>query len=143
MAQIMDEPHKDAITTAPAAVKQGQRRLHIYRNEHPWHELTETLKCSKCETAFILTGGFARDKVLGILEKQHANHEEHPDIISSDPAFMTLVDCDCQTENCKTCNGRGKVSAPQAASGGIDATGDLKTCSDCGGTGKKESTLKS
>lgn len=97
----MNDPHKEAITTAPAAVKQGQGRLHIYSTEHPWHRLTETLSCPRCDTAFVLTGGFPKNEVLTILEKQHERHEEHPDIISSDPAFMRIVDCDCQKQKPK------------------------------------------
>ena len=95
----MDEPHKQVITTSPVALKAQQRRLHI-ADEHPWHRFTDSVKCPNCETTFILTGvetgRFPPEQVLAILKNQHENHEEHPDLISSDPSFTSIAECDCQ-----------------------------------------------
>ena len=95
----MDEPHKQVVTTAPVALKNKQRRLHI-ADEHPWHRFTDSVKCPKCDTTFILTGvetgKFPKEQVLAILERQHEARQEHPDLIPSDPAFTDIADCDCQ-----------------------------------------------
>lgn len=104
MAQIMDEPHKQIVTTAPVALRNNQRRLHI-ADDHPWHRFTDLVECPECGATFILTGvetgRFPKEKVIAILEKQHETQKDHPDYIPSESAFTSVVDCDCQNPTAK------------------------------------------
>jgi Zn-finger nucleic acid-binding protein len=93
--QIMDEPHKQIVTTYPVALKSGQKRIHV-ADEHPWHRFGNDVKCPQCETVFIVSGDFP--KVMEILEQHHAKKQSHPDYIASAPDWTDTADCDCQTK---------------------------------------------
>jgi hypothetical protein len=56
---------------------------------------SEEVQCPNCETVYIVTKGFALDKFLEILKKQHQANEGHPDHIASEPAFTSTSNCDC------------------------------------------------
>lgn len=75
----MDKSHKQAVTTYPVAIKGGQGRVHVIPYG-TWHRREEPLKCPQCETVFILTDGFPKEKVLEYLAKHHRDHEDHPDM---------------------------------------------------------------
>jgi hypothetical protein len=91
----MDKPHKQVDATSPLAIKSGQTRIHVYKSLHPWQRITEPVQCPECDTVYIVTKGFALEKFLEILKKQHQTKEEHPDYIASEPAFTSTSDCDC------------------------------------------------
>lgn len=90
----MDKPHQQLVTTYPVAIKSGQSRIHI-PSPIPWHPAGGTLKCPKCDTIFILTAGFPRDKLLKTLEANHASNQEHPDYVPSDETWTRVADCNC------------------------------------------------
>jgi hypothetical protein len=91
----MDKPHKQVVASSPVAIKSGQTRIHVSDSHHPWHRFTNAVNCPDCETVYIVTNGFASDKFLEILKKQHQAKEEHPDYIASDPAFTHTAECAC------------------------------------------------
>jgi hypothetical protein len=94
----MDKPHKQVITTNPVAIKSKQGRVHI-KSEHPWHRHGEAVKCPDCEVVFDvaceLPGPFPTAQLLDMLKKQHADGQAHPDVISYEPAFTRITECDC------------------------------------------------
>lgn len=92
LVPAMDRPHKQVVTVYPLAIKKGQTRVHV-RNPIPWHSKKEEIKCPKCDAVFIVDEGF--QKLLGMLEAQHKNRQQHPDFISSDPNWTRLCECDC------------------------------------------------
>jgi hypothetical protein len=91
----MDRPHKQVITTYPVAIKSGQSRVHV-QNQIPWQAKSETVRCPKCETVFIVTEGYPKAQLLAELETQHKNQKMHPDFIPSEPTWTTVTECDCR-----------------------------------------------
>lgn len=90
----MDKPHKRVVTTYPVAIRMGQGRIHV---EHPipWHYKSDAVQCPECEVIFTVSEGFAQEKLLEALKKHHADQQEHPDLIPSEPTWTKTAECNC------------------------------------------------
>jgi hypothetical protein len=93
----VDQPHLQVVTTHGVAIRIGQGRVHIpVRSLHPWHRVSENIKCPDCDTSYTVSGGFPKADVDDVLRRQHTKKEQHPDVISSTPGFTRIEDCDCE-----------------------------------------------
>jgi len=90
----MDKPHKQVVTTHPVAIKFGQGRVHV-QNPIPWHNKSDAIQCPECETVFIASVGFVQDKLLQELKKQHADKQQHPDVMPLEPNWTKIIECTC------------------------------------------------
>jgi hypothetical protein len=90
----MDKPHKQVITTYPVAIRMGQGRIHV-QHPIPWHHKSEAVQCPECEAVFIASVGFAHENLLKMLKKQHADQQDHPDVIPFEPTWTKTAECAC------------------------------------------------
>jgi hypothetical protein len=90
----MDKAHKQVMTTDPMAIRMGQGRVHV-QDAIQWHLKSEAVQCPECEAVFIVSVGFPQDKLLVALKKQHADKQQHPDVIPSGATWPKIIDCTC------------------------------------------------
>jgi hypothetical protein len=91
------EPHKLLNTTHALAVRKDQKRVH-HPTDPIWHGVPTDFKCPDCDTVYLLSRDFPKDKLLEALKENHTRGLPHQDYFE-DPydihGCMTLDDCIC------------------------------------------------